>query len=321
MCQNKTAMSFLLGIDGGGSKSAVAVSDGISVLATHTAGACNLTFVSRENARVALAEAVHGALSSAGISASAVSSVCAGVAGGSSPEVAETISAILAELLPHAAVQVVGDTVIALEAAFPGSPGVVCISGTGSVAFGRNERGEFARAGGWGRAVSDEGSGYWIGQRAVSQCLRAMDMGRSSGLITGIMEKWRIVTREQLVQRCHQDFPGFAELFPVVLAAAEANDLLASEILTVAGTELARVAQIVLRRLWAGRIGLEVAITGGVFARSSRIRQVFSNIIRTDRPEVHVRLIARQPYEGALYLAQQALPQQTLPADASCVAS
>ncbi len=321
MCQNETAMSFLLGSTGAEASTAVAVSDGISVLATHTAGACNLTFVSRENARLALAEAIHGALSSAGISASAVSSVGAGVAGGASSEVAETIAAILAELLPRAVVRVVGDTVIALEAAFPGAPGVVCISGTGSVAFGRNERGEFARAGGWGRTISDEGSGYWIGQRAVSQCLRAMDMGRSSGLITGIMEKWRIVTREQLVRRCHQEFSGFAELFPVVLAAAEANDLLASEILDLAGTELARIAQIVLRRLWAGRTGLEIAITGGVFARSSRIRQVFSNIIRTDRPEVHVCLIARQPFEGALYLAQQALPQQTLPADASRVAS
>ena len=48
-------MSFLLGIDGGGSKSAAAVSDGISMLATHTAGGCNLNSVSGENARSALA--------------------------------------------------------------------------------------------------------------------------------------------------------------------------------------------------------------------------------------------------------------------------
>jgi N-acetylglucosamine kinase-like BadF-type ATPase len=297
-----------LGIDGGGSKSAVAVSDGISVLATHTAGGCNLNSVSSEGARLALSEAIHGALSSAGISATAVSSVCAGVAGAGSPKVAETIASFLTELLPSASIRVVGDTVIALEAAFSGGPGVVCISGTGSIAFGRNERGEYARAGGWGRLISDEGSGHWIGQRAVSQCLRAMDMGRSSGLITGVMEKWRIVTREQLVQRCHQAVPDFADLFPVVLAAAEAGDLLASEILNLAGIELARVAQIVLRRLWVGRGGMEIGITGGVFAGSSRIRQVFSNVIRTDRPEVQVRLIARQPYEGALYLAQQALP-------------
>jgi N-acetylglucosamine kinase-like BadF-type ATPase len=138
-------------------------------------------------------------------------------------------------------------------------------------------------------------------------------MGRSSSLIAGVMEHWRIVTREQLVQRCHRDpRPDFSDLFPVVLASADGGDPLASEIITGAGIELARVAQIVLRRLWVNRTSMEVAITGGVFVYSPRIRQVFSNIIRTDRPEVRVRLSSRQPFEGALYLAQQALPNSAV---------
>jgi len=301
-------MPFVLGIDGGGSKSTVAVSDGASVLATKTAGGCNLNSVSFECAHAALAEAVGGALSSAGISASSVLGVCAGVAGAASPEVAGRIAAILAELLPSSSIQVVGDTVIALEALFPGRPGLVCISGTGSIAFGRNERGEMARAGGWGRLVSDEGSGNWIGQRAISQCLRALDMGRSSYLTTGIMQHWRIATREQLLQRCHRDqIPSFAELFPVVLEAAELGDQIAHEILNSAGMELARIAQVVMRRLWVGRTGLELAITGGVFENSARIRQVFSNVVRAERPEVHICSGERQPYEGAVFLAQRAV--------------
>jgi hypothetical protein len=50
-------------------------------------------------------------------------------------------------------------------------------------------------------------------------------------------------------------------------------------------------------------------MTGGVFSNSDRIRQVFSNIIRADRPEVRVRLSNRQPFDGALYLAARALPE------------
>jgi hypothetical protein len=65
---------------------------------------------------------------------------------------------------------------------------------------------------------------------------------------------------------------------------------------------------VVLRRLWVGRASLEIAITGGVFDNSARICQVFSNIIRTDRPEVRVRVSERQPFEGALYLAQRSMP-------------
>ena len=304
-------MAFVLGIDGGGSKTAAAISNGISVLATHAAKGCNLNSVSTEVARQSLAEAVHGVLAAAGISANDIASVCAGVAGAASPEIAATLAEILAGLLPRAAVRVVGDTVIALEAAFYGGPGVVCISGTGSVAFGRNERGEVTRAGGWGRLVSDEGSGHWIGQRAVSKALRAMDQGRSSQLVTGIMKHWSIVTREQLVQRCHSDpIPNFSDLFPIVLAVAEAGDPIASEILNAAAIELARITQVVLRRLWIGHSIQQVAITGSVFANSPRVRNVFGNILHTDRPEVQIRLSKRHPFEGAVQLALKALPNE-----------
>jgi N-acetylglucosamine kinase-like BadF-type ATPase len=302
-------MAFVLGIDGGGSKTAAAVSDGISVFASLAAKGCNLNTVSSEQAQQALAEAVHGALASAGIRANEVFSVCAGVAGAASPEVAAKIAVLLAGLLPRAAIRVVGDTVIALEAAFSGGPGVVCISGTGSVAFGRNERAEVTRAGGWGRMASDEGSGHWIGQRAVAKCMRAMDQGRSSQLVTAIMKHWSIATREQLVQRCQREpVPNFADLFPIVLAAAEAGDPLASEILNAAAVELARITQVVLRRLVTGHSIQHVAVTGSVFAHSPRVRHIYSNVIHAYHPEIQIRLIKRQPFEGAVQLAWKMLP-------------
>ena len=311
-------MAYVLGIDGGGSKTMAAVSaapdlpaapgrlamSSASVFTFHTTRGCNFNSVSRESGQAALEEAVRGALASARINPEDISSVCAGVAGGASPELAAIVSEILTRLLPCASIRVVGDIVIAFESAFQEGSGVVCISGTGSVAFGRNERGEMTRAGGWGRLVSDEGSGHWIGRQAISQCLNAMDQGRSSRLITEIMEHWGIVTREQLVSRCHSgQIPNFSELFPVVLRVANEGDPMATEILDSAALKLARITQIVLRRLWSGRSVQRVAITGSVFANAERIRHAFSNLIRADRPEVQVRLCERQPVEGALQLA------------------
>jgi N-acetylglucosamine kinase-like BadF-type ATPase len=297
-------MAFVLGIDGGGSKTAAALSNGKAVFTAGVAKGCNLNSVSLESARLALSEAVHGALASGGISPADVASVCAGVAGAASPDVAAKISGLLAGLLPRASIRVVGDIIIARQAAFSGGPGVVCISGTGSAAFGCNERGEMTRAGGWGRMASDEGSGHWIGQRAVSQCLRALDQGRSSQLITGIMRHWHIATREQLVQHCRsEELPNFAELFPVVLGVAETGDPLANEILDAAAIELARITQIVLRRLWAEHSTQRVAVTGSVFNHSPRIRYVFGNVIRAERREVQIGLSERQPFEGALQMA------------------
>jgi N-acetylglucosamine kinase-like BadF-type ATPase len=321
-------MAYVLGIDGGGSKTMAAVSgapdlpvpgrlgmSGASVFTFNTARGCNFNSVSRESGQAALEEAVRGALASAQVTPSEISSVCAGVAGGASPEVAAMVSEILSQLLPCASIRVVGDNVIAFEAAFDGSAGVVCISGTGSVAFGRNERGEMTRAGGWGRLVSDEGSGHWIGRQAIAQCLNAMDQGRSSRLITETMEHWGIVTREQLVARCHSDpIPNFAELFPVVLRVANEGDPMATEILDSAALKLARITQIVLRRLWSGRSVQRVAIIGSVFANAERIRHAFANLIRADRPEVQVRLCERQPVEGALQLAWQNIGESGLAA-------
>ena len=74
-----------------------------------------------------------------------------------------------------ARVLVVNDALVALEAGAPGQPGVVIISGTGSIAYGRNAAGEAARAGGWGYVLGDEGSGYWIGRAALRAVLRAAD--------------------------------------------------------------------------------------------------------------------------------------------------
>jgi len=307
------SVSLVLGIDGGGSKTTAAVAREGTVLGTHTAPGCNLNSVSVEQARASLAEAVHGALRQANVSVEEVVSACAGVAGAASPQTADTISRMLADLLPRASLQVVGDTLIALECEFRGAPGVICISGTGSVAFGRNERGDIARAGGWGRFVSDEGSGHWIGQRALFEVLQALDMGRSSALITAIMDYWRIATREQLVQECNRDsIPNFSDLFPIVMDAQLKGDPLACEVLTAAGTRLARAAQIVLRRLWITHAPVEIALSGGVFANCARIRQVFGNVVRSDRPEVKVRLSSQESYMGALHMARQAMERKTL---------
>lgn len=50
-------------------------------------------------------------------------------------------------------------------------PGMVIISGTGSIIVGVNENGDIHRSGGWGYNISDIGSGYWIGIEALKKLL------------------------------------------------------------------------------------------------------------------------------------------------------
>ena len=70
---------------------------------------------------------------------------------------------------------IVNDALIALVAGAGASPGVVVISGTGSIAYGVSHHGVAARAGGWGPTLGDEGSGYWIGRRALAAVMRDAD--------------------------------------------------------------------------------------------------------------------------------------------------
>src|SRR5208282_5946618 len=124
-----------------------------------------------------------------------IRAICIGAAGAARPEIAAKIRSILAELTPeiaHANIEIVGDTVIALEAAFGAGPGVIAIAGTGSIVYGRDAAARTARAGGWGFAISDEGSGHWIGRRSISAILSARDQGLETKLTSLVLQAWKL---------------------------------------------------------------------------------------------------------------------------------
>jgi N-acetylglucosamine kinase-like BadF-type ATPase len=198
--------------------------------------------------------------------------------------------------------------VIALEAAFGGGPGVVVIAGTGSIAYGRNSAGQTARAGGWGFAISDEGSGHWIGRSAIAAVLRAYDEGPAEGppLFAAMMKSWQVDTREQLVLRANSSPPpDFAALLPTVLSAADASDPTARTILTQAGAELAALAKIVIQRLFPDADTVPVAMSGGVFHNSALVRQVFYNSLRSEYSRATINPTVVDPVRGALELARK----------------
>src|SRR5208282_983876 len=173
-CVRTSAMAYYLGIDGGGTKTRCVLADEATVLATAMTGGCSVIRHGEQRAREALHAAVRQVCATAGVSADRISSICIGVTGAARPEIAAKIRGILTELIPEGTptrIEVVGDNVIALEAAFGAGPGVIAIAGTGSIVYGRDAAGHTARAGGWGFAISDEGSGHWIGRRAISAIL------------------------------------------------------------------------------------------------------------------------------------------------------
>ncbi len=306
-------MAFFLGIDGGGTKTECAVGDAHTVLGRGSAGTAKLTRVAEEQARANLRSAIEQACANAGLDVSGIQRTCYGFTGATVPEYAETVRRMLRSIVAGD-IEVTTDVAIALEAAFPGSCGIVVIAGTGSIAYGRNERGEVARAGGWGPAVSDEGSGEWIGRAAVALALRAHDAGETTSFLPAIMNTWHLATYDDVV-RCVRSTPppDFAALFPHVAAHADRGDDVARSILLRAAAELAEIAHIALRRLWPyEQASAEVAMHGGVFRNSAIVRQAFTELVRNRRPHLRVALCERDAVEGALSFARRLVARSSI---------
>jgi glucosamine kinase len=299
-------MGIFLGIDGGGTKTSCLVGDEESVLGSGRAGASNVLRVGEAVARKSLVDAIRQACDEAKIDPRQISRTCVGGAGAARPEVAEVVREIIAETVAGE-IEIVGDMVIALHAAFGAGPGIVVVAGTGSIAYGRNLNGETARAGGWGSAISDEGSGYWIGRAAVTIALRTDDESgnRETSLLRAIMKVWNIETRDALVLAVNASPPrDFAALFPAVSAEASSGDVLSVHVLGLAGREVSGLAKIIVGRLFPDTKPVPVAMSGGVFRNSALVRETFYNELMRQCPRVVVEKKIVEPVQGALDLAR-----------------
>ena len=302
-------MPYYLGIDGGGTKTTCAVGDETRLLAKATAGPSNIVRVGEAQTRKSLTQAVRQACAACGIPPEDVVRTCVGGSGAARPELAAIVRSILAEVLPSP-VDVVGDMETSLEAAFGDGPGVIVIAGTGSIAYGRDKTGKTLRAGGWGFEIGDEGSAHWIGRTAVIALLRASDLDGeavlSAPMVKALFKAWGVDSLLDLARAANSvPAPDFASLFPAI---AGSEDDLTRQVLGKAGRELADLASIVIRRLFAqdNMPSVPVAMIGGVFRHAARVREAFYNELRNLVPDPRVLPEVVDPVEGALSMARKA---------------
>ena len=77
------------------------------------------------------------------------------------------------------------------------NPGINIVAGTGSIAFGKNAKGETARCGGWSEWFSDEGSGYWLGMKCVQMFSRQSDGRDERGPLYNIFKNQLKLTADE----------------------------------------------------------------------------------------------------------------------------
>ncbi len=301
-------MAHFLGVDGGGTRTTAWVADQRGrVQARSQAGPSNPLKVGFKAARQDMLRAITRAARQVSQKPLTFDAVCVGLAGVDRPRVYRPMLAWLRRAVPAGFHLLTTDAAIALHAAAGVAPGVLVISGTGSIACARDERGQILRAGGWGIPFDDAGSGYDLGRKAVTAALRDWDgRGRHTRLTPRICQALDLRAITEVVAR---DFTQqqVAALFPVVLQQARHRDAVARELCEEAGRELANLALALLRRLgWRQRF-VPVYCAGGVFRASDAIRRSFARHLRRHAPRARVLLLRREPVEGALALARQAV--------------
>lgn len=298
-------MPYYLGIDAGGTKTESAVSNGAELLGQATSGSCKILRVGEEQARRNLRQAVLDACEAARVRPAEITQVCIGMSGASIPGVVSWAEGVIHELGP-AHVKIIGDHIVAHRAAFGAMAGVLVIAGTGSIAYGKNEKGETARAGGWGPTVSDEGSAFWIGREAVSAALKLHDHASSNGLYSSIAQFWKADSAEEVMRVVNSDANArFAELSSLIASVAEKGDPTAQTIMTRAGQELAALAATVISRLWPPNTMVRVAMAGGVLQNSGLIRQAFQEALQSEHSKAAISFAYVRPVLGALAMAAQ----------------
>jgi N-acetylglucosamine kinase-like BadF-type ATPase len=199
---------------------------------------------------------------------------------------------------------VTADGQIGLQAQNLKNAGVLVIAGTGSHAVTRTADGEF-HAGGWGPALGDEGSGYWIGREAVRHALRARDERMPSLLLQRIAAAWQCGSEDvvaEIVSKAHaQPAPDFSTLAPLVDDCAAEGDQVSVLLLHRAGEELARLAAAAWGQ--SGRssnAAVRVAWTGSVLRSGAMVRDAMRAALWVHLPNARLDEESVDPVMGAL---------------------
>jgi N-acetylglucosamine kinase-like BadF-type ATPase len=300
---------YFLGIDGGGTKTHAVITDSeCRIVGEGFSGAANPLRIGLDEAVLHIGQAVADACAQAGIEPGDIDAACAAIAGINHPIHYHTMKDALDEALQVGGLELVTDARAALEGALDGKAGVVVIAGTGSIAIGVNSDGRTARAGGFGPTLSDEGSGYYIAQRALKAVVSSFD-GRSpeTTLVERICNRLGVAYPSDLpgvIYNSDSEPVDIAPLAELVDEAAREGDEVARQILTAAGRELGRLATSVIDKLGLKSSAFRVACVGSVFRSGEFVLDPLREAVSRVSPNAEIGPPLHTPAIGAVKLAQ-----------------
>ncbi|MBO2945485.1 ATPase [Paenibacillus sp. F411] len=309
-------MAFIVGIDGGGTKTAVTVThqDQNVVVCTFTAGPINYNGGDATAIAASFRDMFHH-IKQVCTHLEEIAHLCIGAAGVSHPDVARYLEQQVRENGYTGPLTITGDQETALYGAHNDMQGIILIAGTGSICFGVNDKGERHRTGGFGHLIDDGGSGYFIGRELLSILVQTEDGRKGASIIPALVYK-------QLGRSTVQEIIGFvyhssttkkeiARLAPLMTTACEQGDVLALQLAEQCAARLFELVVPVIERLRLHES--PVAAAGSVLQQSRFVREALERRLAQSYPQTKLIMPLHDAAYGAVLLAQsQALSGKSM---------
>lgn len=298
-------MKYIIGVDGGGTKTALEAVGLDGSVRKSTAGALNYNFIGID---AALAH-IRDGLSSMEIAPENVSAIAVGDPAIDDVPAGDASLAFLHRLeamFPNVLVYIRSDAYMALYSLTRGAPGAAVIAGTGAMGIAEDDSGNVRFSGGWGRLTADEGGGYYIGTRAIRAALRYADgIDPPTMLLDELLKVCGCRNPRQLIEFFYGEPPFEAASFAASAAkCAESGDTAAVEILKEAGLRLYEMADSLLRKCgFADRV-IPVGVTGSVIRKNPIVRAEFERLMCAAYPLAEIRESDISPEHAAVLYAQ-----------------
>lgn len=312
-------MRYFLGVDAGGTKTEFVLGDEIAELGRVRTGTIKRMKASEEMAEANLLSGLSQLTASTGVSMQSIACCCIGTAGEAVPLVVGWLRHAFGRHVGGKLI-ILGDVEIALDASFAGKRGLLVLAGTGSNVAARAANGEIVTAGGWGPAMADQGSGHAIGLEGLRRGFLAIDERRPTSLLDIAQTHWKLASLGELIEFANANpGPDFSTLAPLIVAGAQAGDVIAQEVLKQSGADLARLAVLAIESVrsleTAGPAHSEalapsefeppnVAIAGSILEQVLPVRESMEASLRSRYPGIVFLAHPSDPPAGALWNAR-----------------
>lgn len=311
---------LILGVDGGGTKTAaLAVDERGTVTGWGLGGGSNYHTLGIETMQASVTHAVTAALKGAARDANpdaVPDAVCYCMAAADMPHDFAQLDSRLNGLIPGSPYSIRNDVIGIFRAGSRFPYGVGVVSGTGFNAGGIDRTGQEYRFPALGAVTGDYAGGEHLTMRAIGAAFRAADgRGEPTALYDAILQTFDAPDYDTLAERYVQHkltARQIKALAPMVFEVSEQGDAVARRIVCEEGTELGVSARAILRRLDLTDVDCDVVLGGSLcLGKGSVLIDAVSTVVHEAAPKAVIRRLDVPPVVGAVLLAADSLGMAT----------